>query len=129
MSKKLYPDVGFNKDAKMVLIGILKKALELVRSEYICEPLDVGVLAAHLRDFCCFLDNTNEDDSTGFFGGFDGNTSWPALCEKLQETSDLEWHVMLSDHLSTPAWPKPEKQEQEQENKTEPTISIDARTA
>jgi hypothetical protein len=134
MTKKLYPDLGFNADAKQVLVGLLKKTLDLIRNEYICEPVDIGILAAHLRDFCCFCDNTDSTATTGFFGGFDGNTSWPGLCEKLQETADLEWHLFLEDHLSSGEWPEKQyiiKQDPEPsaEQENDSTISMETKLA
>lgn len=127
MEKSLRPKIGFNRDAKQVLIGILKRAIELIRLDVITDSTDIGIVASHLGDFCCYLDGTSTCSSDGFFGGLNGDTTWPALCEKLQESSSLEWHKILEDHLDSGEWPKPEKPEQE--SKPESTISIDARTA
>ena len=120
MQKELNPKVGFNKDAKLVLIGILRKTIELIRLDGISEPLDIGIVAAHLRDFCCYLDCTGEHDGEGFFGGFNGETDWPSLCEKLQETSNIEWHKILEKHLDSGEWPKQE---------SESTISMETKLA
>ena len=120
MAKKLSPKIGFNSDAKQVLTGILKRAIELIRSDVITDSTDMGIVAAHLGDFCCYLDCKGTCDSDGFFGGLNGDTTWPALCEQLQESSDLEWHRILEDHLSCNKWPKPVIEKAE-------TISIEAK--
>lgn len=122
MEKQQNPLIGFNKDARDVLVALLRRTIVLIRFGGINVPVDVGIVAAHLRDFCTYLDGHDcEHSDTGFHGGFNGNVTWAHLCEKLQETSNVDWHNMLSEYLDSGEWPKPKT--------SEPTISIDTKEA
>lgn len=115
-TRKLYPSMEFNKDTREVLEAILTKGLELLRDGTITEGTDIGILAGHLRDICCYADNTDEDDEWGFHVGFTGELQFPTICRALHEDLDIDWEGFLGDEF---CHPKPIEAEQATEAKTE----------